>query len=228
MGGQLTLKNINLKKPIDIKGSGGGGGSSDPRPPYEAPNSLRSTSVARVLDIVSEGEIEGLQNGLKGVYLDEVAVQNSNDTYNFEGVEITERVGAPDQDGIMLIFLPIFHDRLHCIHFGEYPLQPGFSLDPQQLSSVEKQIGCLDGFLQISQCVASHVDNETFSSFHDEVFDPVLQSTGRVLLEHGHPDDTETFREHFGIDPGQGYDLPDQRDLRRLVGFRLQDLEDHL
>jgi predicted phage tail protein len=88
-----------ISKNIKIKGSGGGG-SSSPDPPYEAPNTLRSRSTARILDIVSEGEIEGLQNGLKGVYLDEVAVQNDDffETYNFEGVEITERVGTTDQE----------------------------------------------------------------------------------------------------------------------------------
>ena len=95
------MKNINFKNPTDIKGSGGGGGGS-PDPPYEAPNSLRSKAVARVLDIVSEGEIEGLQNGLKGVYLDEIAVQNSNGTYNYEGVEVTERVGTTDQEPLYM------------------------------------------------------------------------------------------------------------------------------
>ena len=72
-----------LKNMRKIEGSGGGG-SSSPDPPYEAPNTLRSKSTARVMDLVSEGEIEGLQGGLKGVYLDEVVVQNSDDTYNFE------------------------------------------------------------------------------------------------------------------------------------------------
>ena len=86
-----------LKNMRKIEGSGGGG-SSSPDPPYEAPNTLRSKSTARVMDLVSEGEIEGLQGGLKGVYLDEVVVQNSDDTYNFEGVTVTERVGTTDQD----------------------------------------------------------------------------------------------------------------------------------
>ena len=89
-----------MLKTFKIEGAGGGGGSPDP--PYEAPNTLRSTSVARVLDVVSEGEIEGLQGGLKGVYLDEVVVQNSDDSYNFEGVEVTEKVGTSDQDPLYM------------------------------------------------------------------------------------------------------------------------------
>jgi len=88
----LTQKNMRK-----IEGSGGDdGGSADP--PYEAPNTLRSRSTARALDVVSEGEIEGLVDGLKSVYLDEIAVQNSDDTYNYEGVSITERTGLTDQD----------------------------------------------------------------------------------------------------------------------------------
>ncbi|MDY6957805.1 MAG: phage tail protein [Halobacteriota archaeon] len=88
----MTLKNTHK-----IEGSGGGG-SDSPDPPYEAPNTLRSRATARVLDVVSEGEIEGLIDGLKSVYLDEVAVQNSDDSYNFDGVSITERKGLNDQD----------------------------------------------------------------------------------------------------------------------------------
>ena len=37
---------------------------------YEAPDSLHSISYARVLDLVSEGEILGLAEGLASVFLD--------------------------------------------------------------------------------------------------------------------------------------------------------------
>lgn len=37
----------------------------------EAADSLRSKQFARVIDLVSEGEIEGLVNGLESVYLDD-------------------------------------------------------------------------------------------------------------------------------------------------------------
>ena len=42
---------------------GKGGGSA--RQPVEAADSLHSTSYARVLDLLSEGEISGLVNGLQ-------------------------------------------------------------------------------------------------------------------------------------------------------------------
>ena len=100
-----------------IEGSGGGG-SDSPDPPYEAPNTLRSKSTARIMDVVSEGEIEGLQNGLKGVYLDEVAVQNSDDSYNFEGVSIAEKVGTTDQDP-----MTIFEDGVPSESYLGYELE---------------------------------------------------------------------------------------------------------
>jgi len=44
-------------------GKGGGGGGSG-RVAQESPDSLRSIAYASVLDLVSEGEIEGLAEGL--------------------------------------------------------------------------------------------------------------------------------------------------------------------
>ncbi|MFM6276986.1 MAG: hypothetical protein ACKN9K_01560, partial [Dolichospermum sp.] len=59
-------------------GSGGGGG------PTTTPPSGISTSVVSVLGIVSEGEIEGLINGLKSIFLDETPIQNGDDSLNFK------------------------------------------------------------------------------------------------------------------------------------------------
>ena len=43
-----------------IQGEKGGKGGGGARTPVESPNSLRSASFARIIDVVSEGEIEGL------------------------------------------------------------------------------------------------------------------------------------------------------------------------
>lgn len=58
---------------------------------------LLSKTVIRIVDVYSEGEIGGLVDGLKSVYLNNVPVQKDDGTYNFEGVTIEERVGTPDQ-----------------------------------------------------------------------------------------------------------------------------------
>ncbi|WP_086932190.1 host specificity protein J [Agarilytica rhodophyticola] len=83
---------------IGNKGGKAGGGAA--RAAQEDPNTLKSVATARVLDLVSEGEIEGLVNGLQSVYLDGVPVQNDDGSFNFEGVAIDTRVGLPVQDYI--------------------------------------------------------------------------------------------------------------------------------
>lgn len=78
------------------KGGGKGGGRSS-HVPTESPDTLRSRQYARVLDLVSEGEIGGLVNGLRSVYLDDTPVQNADGTYNFSGITLSERVGTQAQ-----------------------------------------------------------------------------------------------------------------------------------
>ena len=64
---------------------------------YEQPDSLRSKSFARLIDLVSEGPIEGLVNGLQSVYLDDTPLLNATGTFNFKGVDIRRREGTNDQ-----------------------------------------------------------------------------------------------------------------------------------
>lgn len=73
------------------------------RKPVEHPNTLQSRSVARVLDLISEGPIEGLvdqENPKKSIYMDETPIMNADGSLNFEGVEVIERYGESDQDAI--------------------------------------------------------------------------------------------------------------------------------
>lgn len=86
-----------------IQGAGGGGGKDGGgggRSPIESPDSLRSRQYARVVDLVSEGEIVGLVNGLKSVYLNDTPVQNPDGSFNFSGVTMVSRVGTQSQDYI--------------------------------------------------------------------------------------------------------------------------------
>jgi predicted phage tail protein len=56
------------------KGGKGGGGSA--RAAQEDPNTLKSVATAHVIDLVSEGEIVGLANGLQSVFFDGVPIEN--------------------------------------------------------------------------------------------------------------------------------------------------------
>lgn len=73
------------------------GGESKPRPSVEAPDNLQSTAFARILDLVSEGEIRGLANGMQSIFLDETPLANPDGTLNFSGVSQEVRTGSQDQ-----------------------------------------------------------------------------------------------------------------------------------
>jgi len=77
------------------KSKGGGGGSQ--RVPTEADDSLQSTQFASVLDLLSEGEIEGLDNGLRSVFLDDTPVVSSSGANNFTGYTTEFKTGTQAQ-----------------------------------------------------------------------------------------------------------------------------------
>lgn len=85
---------------IAIKGSKGG---KTPRKAVESPDSLKSIALARIIDAVSEGEIEGFASGndpelfLQDVYYNETPVQNADGTRNFKNVQVDARLGTQDQ-----------------------------------------------------------------------------------------------------------------------------------
>lgn len=83
---------------MSIRGAGGKGGKGSlPRTPTEASDTLVSTSTARVLDLICEGEIEGLVDGLRSVYLDGTPIENSDGSQNFTGVELASVNGTQAQ-----------------------------------------------------------------------------------------------------------------------------------
>ena len=84
----------------EIRGAGGGGGGKGGggnRTPTEADDSLQSTQYAKVLDALTEGPIQGLDNGFKSIYLDGTPVQDSAGNNNFEGYTIVTKNGTQDQ-----------------------------------------------------------------------------------------------------------------------------------
>ena len=78
----------------------GAKGDSSAKTPTEAADSLRSISYFRILDLVSEGEIGGLVNGLQSVFLDQTPVANADGSLNFQGVHLDTRTGSQDQSYI--------------------------------------------------------------------------------------------------------------------------------
>jgi hypothetical protein len=58
---------------------------------------VQSAAYARIIDLVSEGEIEGLVDGMRSIYLDGTPLQNQDGTFNFQGIQIDVRNGTPFQ-----------------------------------------------------------------------------------------------------------------------------------
>lgn len=78
-----------------IKGSKGGKGGGSSRVAKEDPNTLQSKQYAKVLDLVCEGEIEGLVDGEKSIYLNNTPLVTEDNNLNYKGFTIETRTGQP-------------------------------------------------------------------------------------------------------------------------------------
>ncbi|WP_222420341.1 host specificity protein J [Xanthomonas perforans] len=73
-------------------------GASSARTPVETPDSLQSIAFAKIIDLISEGEISGLKDGLRSVYLDGTPLQGEDGGFNFQNVRFETRAGTQDQE----------------------------------------------------------------------------------------------------------------------------------
>jgi len=83
-----------------IYGAGGSSdsGSSESRTAVESPDSLSSKSYIKAIDLLGEGEFEQVMVGeLKGLFLDDVPVQNQDGSLNFTGISVETRPGTLSQ-----------------------------------------------------------------------------------------------------------------------------------
>lgn len=76
------------------------GAKGAPPAPREFPDTLLVDSTAYIVDVISEGEIEGWatpEAPAKSIFFDGVPLQNAAGDFNFEGVEFTLRTGTESQ-----------------------------------------------------------------------------------------------------------------------------------
>ncbi|KKW80356.1 phage tail protein [Acinetobacter sp. Ag2] len=76
---------------------GAKGGSQSQRQPKVANDTTASKTYARLQYGMSEGEVEGLANGYKSIYLDDTPVENDSGARNFQDVTLDFRSGTNDQ-----------------------------------------------------------------------------------------------------------------------------------
>lgn len=80
----------------NIEVHGAKGGEKKPKAPIEAPDSLRSVAIAKMLIAVGEGEFEGVLTA-RDIYLDNTPLQDPQGNMNFPNVKWEWRTGAVDQ-----------------------------------------------------------------------------------------------------------------------------------
>jgi predicted phage tail protein len=92
---KINTDPIESSSAIVLRGSGGGGGGKDgggqQRTPTTAPDSLESTQYALLVDLISEGEIQGLKEGHRSIYINNTPLANAgiSATYAQSGTTIT-------------------------------------------------------------------------------------------------------------------------------------------
>jgi hypothetical protein len=109
IAGGIRVHNAGLGLGIAGAGGGGGGGKGggggETYTPTEAADSLNSTQYANLVDLISEGEIEGLKDGYKSVFIDNTPLQNPDGSYNFQNILVYTRNGTQNQS-----YVPIAAD----------------------------------------------------------------------------------------------------------------------
>lgn len=76
---------------------GAKGGSKNQRQPKIANDTTASKTYARLQYGMSEGEVEGLANGFKSIFLDDTPVESDSGARNFQDVTLDFRSGTNDQ-----------------------------------------------------------------------------------------------------------------------------------
>lgn len=84
---------------------GGKGGKSGGNSASVASDTLASRAYAKVVLAVTEGEVQGLANGLQDVYLNGTPIENPDGSYNFSGLSFYFTPGTQSQN-----YVPGFSD----------------------------------------------------------------------------------------------------------------------
>ena len=82
-----------------IQGQGGGGSSSSSssRVPVDAADTVQSQAVLSLIDLLGEGQIGGLVDGARSIFIDGTPLVNPDGTNNYSGFTYQERTGSQGQ-----------------------------------------------------------------------------------------------------------------------------------
>lgn len=105
----MTETNLKLKFPTIHGASSGSSKSSKARTPVDEPDTIQSKAFLSLLDLLGEGQIGGLVDGAKSIFLAGTALTNGDGSANYTGFEWEFRDGRQDQaviDGFPSIETP--------------------------------------------------------------------------------------------------------------------------
>ena len=92
------MQDDNALMIVGAKGKGGGGSSY--RAPFEEQDSLQAIQYVSLLDVISEGPIEGLVDSDKSIYFNETPLRTSGGTLTLNDVSWQINTGTPDQPAL--------------------------------------------------------------------------------------------------------------------------------
>jgi predicted phage tail protein len=92
-----ALKAFDSGNPLPPGATGKGGGKGSSSGGYEAPNTLESKAIIRIVDLISEGPIGGFYAGPQSIFFNGTPLQAADGTWNFRGVQWTLLTGNADQ-----------------------------------------------------------------------------------------------------------------------------------
>lgn len=96
--GAVAEKRKPPRRKVQRRVVGGKGGSSKPKQPSIASNSVPSLATARIVYLLSWGPIVGPVDGLKSIRLDGTPIQAADGTMNYPGVKWQFRSGELNQE----------------------------------------------------------------------------------------------------------------------------------
>ena len=183
---------------MELRGQFGGRDDKGVYNPTEDPNTLQSNTFVSLLDLLSEGEVGGLVDGLRSVYFDNTPLQNADGTFNFSGVGVIERKGLPDQDVI-----PGFEDVLSTITVGTkltVGIRGLFTITDSNVTAIRIRMRVPQLFMitdkgdQIRHSIPIKIELQTRTSSYTTIFERTIH--GKTVAGY-----TEEYR--FDLPKGQ-------------------------
>jgi predicted phage tail protein len=139
-------------------------------------DNMASVQTARIVDLLGEGQIKGVVGGMKGVYLDQVAMMNPNGTRNFPSATAQFRVGTRDQTRLdNFPFIETEYDVGVKLEYGIYEVravtnadvdQVRFTIQIPQLTNVDRGSGTIFGATVVFR-VESNFENTGWVTIWD-------------------------------------------------------------